>query len=141
MALEHLATRWQGEALVMDKWFAAQATSRLPATLDAVRGLMHHAAFDIRNPNKVRALIGSFCHANHRHFHAADGSGYAFCAAQVIALDALNPQVAARLARAFDRWRRFDAPRVASARQALVSIQTHPGLSRDVTEIIARALA
>ena len=141
MALEHFATRWQGEALVMDKWFAAQATSRLPATLDAVRGLMHHAAFDIRNPNKVRALIGSFCHANHRHFHAADGSGYAFCAAQVIALDALNPQVAARLARAFDRWRRFDAPRVASARQALVSIQTHPGLSRDVTEIIARALA
>ncbi len=140
-ALERFAARWHAEALVMDKWFAVQSTSRLAGTLPTVRSLMSHAAFDIRNPNKVRALIGSFCHANHRQFHAADGSGYAFCAEQVVALDALNPQVAARLARAFDRWRRFDDARMARAREALLAIQAHPGLSRDVTEIVSRALA
>jgi aminopeptidase N len=139
-ALERFATRWQDEALVMDKWFAAQAGSRLPGTLAAVRSLLDHPAFDRRNPNKVRALVSTFCHANHRHFHAADGSGYAFCAEQVIALDALNPQIAARLARAFDRWRRFDPDRMTHAVSALVSIRDHAGLSRDVTEIVTRAL-
>src|SRR5690606_29262842 len=132
---------WQGEALVLDKWLSVQATSRLPHTLAEVRRLMLHPAFDPKNPNKVRALISSFCHGNQVRFHAADGAGYAFCAEQVIALDALNPQVAARLARAFDRWRKFDAGRQAHARAALERIRATPNLSRDTLEVVTRALA
>lgn len=140
-ALSGFYERWQDEALVLDKWFAVQAMSRLPDALQTVRALLKHPAFDLRNPNKVRALIGSFCHGNHVRFHAADGSGYAFAAEQVIALDAINAQVAARLARAFDRWRQFDAPRQAHARAALQRIQARDGLSRDTYEVVSRALA
>jgi aminopeptidase N len=140
-ALAQFYQRWRDEALVLDKWLAVQATSRLPQTLAHVRALMRHEAFDIRNPNKVRALISSFCHGNQVRFHAPDGSGYAFCAEQVIALDALNPQVAARLARAFDRWRKFDAGRQAHARSALERIRATPSLSRDTLEVVSRALA
>ena len=126
---------------MLDKWFGVQASSRLPGTLAEVRALLTHPSFDIRNPNKVRALIGSFCHGNHLHFHAGDGSGYAFASAQVIALDSLNPQVAARLARAFDRWRKFDAGRQAHAESALRRILDTPDLSRDTYEVVSRALA
>jgi aminopeptidase N len=139
-ALAQFYERWRSEALVLDKWLAVQATSRLPGTLGAVRSLMQHPAFDKRNPNKVRALIGSFCHGNQVRFHAADGAGYAFCAEQVIALDPLNPQVAARLARAFDRWRKFDAGRQAHARAALERIRAASKLSRDTLEVVSRAL-
>ena len=125
---------------MVDKWLLVQATSRLPGTLEEVRRLAGHPAFDIRNPNKVYALIRGFC-ANHAHFHATDGSGYAFVADRVIELDALNPQVASRIARAFDRWKRFDAARQAHARSALERIRDTAGLSRDVTEIITRSLA
>ena len=140
-ALALFYARWQNEALVLDKWLAVQATSRLPATLTEVRQLMQHSAFDLKNPNKVRALIGSFCHGNHVRFHALDGSGYRFCAEQVIALDRLNPQVAARLARAFDRWRRFDALRQGHARAALEQVRAVSGLSKDTLEVVTRALA
>ncbi|MBI1397938.1 MAG: aminopeptidase N [Betaproteobacteria bacterium] len=133
--------RWHAEALVLDKWFAVQATSRLPGTLARVRALTEHQDFDIRNPNRVRALVGGFCHHNPLHFHAADGSGYDFLAAHVLQLDALNPQVAARLARAMDRWRKFDAKRQSHARQALERIRDHAGLSKDVSEVVQRALA
>ena len=132
--------RWQHEALVVDKWLAVQATSRLPGTLAEVRALLTHPSFDIRNPNKVRALISSFCHGNPVRFHAADGSGYAFCAEQVMALDPLNPQVAARLARAFDRWKKFDAGRRTHAKAALQRIAALPGLSKDTCEVVTRAL-
>ncbi|MCC5863077.1 MAG: aminopeptidase N [Gammaproteobacteria bacterium] len=140
-ALTGFYARWQDEPLVVDKWFGVQAMSRLPDTLETVRALLAHPAFDLRNPNKVRALIGSFCHGNHVRFHAADGSGYAFAADQVIALDGLNAQVAARLARAFDRWRQFDTGRQAHARAALERIQAREGLSRDTYEVVSRALA
>jgi aminopeptidase N len=140
-ALAVFYERWKHEALVMDKWLGVQSTSRLPGTLAEVRALMGHPAFDLRNPNKVRALISSFCHANPVRFHAADGSGYAFCAEQVIALDALNPQVAARLARAFDRWKKFDAGRQARARTALERIRAVPQLSKDTLEVVTRALS
>jgi aminopeptidase N len=140
-ALAQFYERWKNEALVLDKWLAVQATSRLPGTLAEVRRLMRHPAFDLKNPNKVRALVSSFCHANHARFHAADGAGYAFCAEQVMALDALNPQVAARLARAFDRWKRFDAGRQAHARAALQRIRELAGLSKDTLEVVTRALA
>ncbi len=140
-ALDLFYRRWQHEELVLDKWFGVQAGSRLPGALAGVRALLLHPAFDLRNPNKVRALIGSFCHGNHVRFHAADGAGYAFAAEQVLALDPLNPQVAARLARAFDRWRKFDAGRQAHARRALERIHDAANLSKDTYEVVSRALA
>ncbi len=138
-ALDEFYARWQHEALVVDKWLAAQSTSRRPDTLATVRALTTHPAFDIGNPNKVYALIRAFG-ANLARFNAADGSGYAFIAERIIELDARNPQVASRLARCFDRWKKFDAGRQAHARQALERVRSHQGLSRDVLEIVSRAL-
>ncbi|HEY1289602.1 MAG TPA: aminopeptidase N [Burkholderiales bacterium] len=139
-ALDSFYARWEREPLVVDKWLAVQATSRLPGTLARVHELLSHPAFDIKVPNKVYALIRAFA-SNHVRFHAADGSGYAFLADQVIRLDALNPQVAARMARAFDRWKKFDAGRQAGARAALERIRDTKSLSRDVGEIVTKALA
>jgi len=138
-ALEAFHARWKDEPLVLDKWLAVQATSRLPGTLARVRELLVHPAFDIKVPNKVYALIRSFA-ANHVRFHAADGGGYAFLADQVLVLDRLNPQVAARMARAFDRWKKFDTGRQAKARAALSRIRDAKGLSKDVAEIVVKAL-
>ncbi len=140
-ALERFYEKWQDESLVTDKWFAVQATSRLPDALAAVKRLMSHPAFNLKNPNKVRAVIGNFCQGNHVRFHAADGSGYAFAADQVIALDPLNPQVAARLARSFDRWRKFDTVHQTHAKAALERIRDTAGLSKDTTEVVTKALA
>ena len=140
VALDAFYAKWKDEPLVVDKWLAVQATSRLSATLDEVKRLSAHPAFDIRNPNKVYALIRGFC-ANHARFHAADGAGYEFAAGRVVELDALNPQVAARIARAFDRWRRFDAGRQAHAQGALERIRSTGGLSRDTLEVVTKALA
>ena len=139
-ALDAFYAKWKNEPLVVDKWLAVQAGSRLPGTLVEVRKLLAHPAFDIRNPNKVYALIRSFC-GNHVRFHAADGGGYQFLAEQVIAIDAFNPQVAARMARAFDRWRKFDAGRRQHARAALDRIRDSQGLSKDVAEIVTKTLA
>ena len=139
-ALDAFYAKWKHEPLVVDKWLAVQAGSRLPGTLAEVHKLLAHPAFDIHNPNKVYALIRSFC-GNHVRFHAADGGGYAFLADQVIALDAFNPQVAARMARAFDRWRKFDAGRRQHASAALARIRDAQGLSKDVAEIVSKALA
>jgi aminopeptidase N len=138
-ALAEFYARWQGEALVVDKWLAAQSTSRRPDTLATVRALTAHPAFDIANPNKVYALIRGFG-ANLVRFNAADGSGYAFIADQVLALHDRNPQVASRLARCFDRWQKFDGGRQGHARTALERIRDHQGLSRDVLEVVTRAL-
>src|SRR5438309_6323903 len=139
-ALDAFYNKWKNEALVVDKWLAVQATTRLPSALADVKRLMAHPAFNIRNPNKVYALIGGF-RGNQVRFHAADGSGYAFLAEQVIALDAINPQVAARMARGFDRWRKFDTGRQAHARAALERIHEAMGVSKGVLEIVTRALA
>ena len=139
-ALDAFYERWKGEPLVVDKWLRVQAMSRLEATLPEVKRLTAHPAFSIRNPNKVYALIGGFSQGNHVRFNAADGSGYAFLADQVIALDALNPQVAARMARGFDRWKKFDAERQRHARAALERIRDTTGLSRDVAEIVTKGL-
>lgn len=140
-ALKKFYEQWRDEPLVVDKWFAVQATSRLPNTLACVKDLMHHEAFDLKNPNKVRAVIGAFCHGNHAGFNAGDGSGYAFAADQVIALDAINAQIAARLARAFDRWRKFDQLHQQYARAALDRIKMTEGLSKDTFEVVSNALA
>ena len=140
-ALRWFYDKWRDESLVVDKWFAVQASSRLPGTLAEVQALLTHPAFDARNPNKLRALIGAFCQGNHLRFNAADGSGYVFAAEQIIALDPHNAQVAARLARSFDRWRKFDASHQAHARAALTRIRDTAGLSKDTFEVVTRALA
>ncbi|MHB9087547.1 MAG: DUF3458 domain-containing protein, partial [Thiobacillus sp.] len=139
-ALAAFYARWQDEALVVDKWLQVQATSRLPGTAARVRELMRHPAFDLRNPNKVYALVRSFCGANPRHFHAADGSGYALAADVIIELQAINPQVASRLARSFDRWRQFDAVHQGHARAALERIAACDPLAKDVAEVVGNAL-
>lgn len=138
-ALQDFYQRWQDEPLVIDKWLQVQASSRIGNTLAEVERLVEHPAFDLRNPNKVYALLRTFG-SNHVRFHAADGSGYRFLANQTARLDAINPQVASRLARCFDRWRKFDAGRQSHARAALQRLRGHPGLSRDVFEIVERSL-
>ena len=139
--LEKFYEKWKDEPLVVDKWFSVQATSRLQGTLPEVKKLMNHPAFSIKNPNRARSVVSSFCNANHVSFHAADGSGYTFAADQVIALDALNPQVAARLSRSFDRWRKFDAGRQQHAKKALERIRGTAALSKDTMEVVTKALA
>ena len=138
--LTDFETRWSGESLVMDKWFGVQASSRAPDALARVRRLEQHPEFDLKKPNKVRALLGMFAHGNPHAFHAADGSGYEFVADRIAGLDTLNPQVAARLVTAFARWSRITGPRQAMMRDALVRIQLHAGLSRDVGEMVSRTL-
>ena len=138
-ALADFYAQWKDEALVVDKWLAAQSTSRRPDTLATVKALTAHPAFDISNPNKIYSLIRAFG-ANLARFNAADGSGYAFIADQVLALHERNPQVASRLARCFDRWTKFDAARQAHAKVALLRIRDHANLSRDVFEVVTRAL-
>ena len=140
IALDSFYGRWKDEPLIVDKWLAVQAGSRLPGTLARVQELLKHSAFDIKVPNKVYSLIRSFS-VNHVRFHAADGGGYAFLADQVLALDKLNPQVAARIARGFDRWKRFDPARQAKSKAQLERIRDAAGLSKDVGEIVVKALA
>ena len=140
IALDSFYGRWKDEPLIVDKWLAVQAGSRLPGTLARVKELLAHPAFDLKVPNKVYSLIRSFS-VNHVRFHAADGAGYAFLADQVLALDKLNPQVAARIARGFDRWKRFDAARQSKSKAQLERIRDAAGLSKDVGEIVVKALA
>ncbi|MDJ0806878.1 MAG: aminopeptidase N [Gammaproteobacteria bacterium] len=139
-ALSEFERQWRGDPLVMDKWFAVQANSKLPGTLQAVKKLMLHPAFSLRNPNKVRSLVGAFCSSNISGFHAADGSGYQFLADQVIALDKLNPQVAARLLRVMSRWRRYDPQRQTLMKAEFERVLAQSGLSRDVFEIASKCL-
>jgi aminopeptidase N len=139
-ALATFHARWKDEALVVDKWLQVQSTSRLPGTAQRVRELMQHPAFDIRNPNKVYALVRAFCGANPRHFHAADGEGYRLAADVIIELQAMNPQVASRIARCFDSWRKFDAGRQTHARAALERIEGCADLAKDVAEVVGNAL-
>ena len=136
-ALAEFYERWQNEALVVDKWFAVQSASRRPNTLATIKALTAHPAFDLAKPNKVYAVFRTLG-ANLAHFHSAEG--YATMAEQVRAVDALNPQIASRLARAFDRWKKYDGERQRHARAALESIRNHAGLSPDVFEVVSRAL-
>ncbi len=128
------------DALIQDKWFSVQAASSLPHTLDTVYSLMEQPEFDINNPNKVRSVIGTFCHRNLVCFHAASGKGYQFLAEQVMRLDDSNPQIAARLVGAFNRWKKYDVNRQALARDQLEKILSRPGLSKAVYEIVSRNL-
>ena len=141
IAMARFEARWRDNPLVMDKWLALQATSCRPGTLQRVRGLLSHPVYDARNPNRIRSLVGAFAQSNLPGFHAADGAGYAFVADQVLTIDRSNPQIAARLVAAFNRWRRFDTARGALQRDALERIAAAPALSTDVAEIVAHNLA
>ena len=140
-ALQAFYDRWKDEPLVVDKWFALQATSSLPGTLDAIKALTRHPAFTLSNPNRARALISSLAMGNPLHFHAADGSGYAFLADQVLALNGPNPQLAARILVPLGRWQRHDPVRQAAMKAELDRILAAPDLSRDVYEIAAKSRA
>ncbi len=140
-ALDAFYRRWQGDPLVIDKWFALQARSSLPGTIAAVRDLTAHPTFTRANPNRVRALVGSFSQANPLHFHAAGGEGYAFLADEVLALDKPNPTMAARLVQPLGQWRRYDAARQGLMRAALDRILATPGLSPNTYEMVAKSLA
>jgi aminopeptidase N len=139
--LQRFYRQWEHDPQVVDKWFAIQAGSRLPATLQRVKTLLEHPAFRLTNPNKVRALIGRFCMGNQIRFHAADGEGYRFLADQVIALDRINPQMAARLISALSRWRRYDRARQGLMQDELKRVLATPDTSKDVFEIVSKSLS
>ncbi|KTD46693.1 aminopeptidase [Legionella rubrilucens] len=136
---ERFYDQWQNDELVLDKWFAVQATGEAANTLARVKQLIHHPAFSLKNPNKVRSLIGAFCMSNYRHFHALDASGYAFLTAILVELDKINPQVTARLATPFTRLRRFNKPRQELMRNELERLNAME-LSRDLKEIVSKSL-
>ena len=139
--LDWFEERWKDDPLVLDKWFSLQATSRRPGAIHRVRRLLRHRAFDIENPNRVRALIGAFCHGNQRRFHDASGEGYIFLSSYVLAIDAFNPQTAARLLGAASHWRRLDPDRRALLRAELEHVRAAPGLSKDCYEVVSKFLA
>lgn len=140
-ALAAFAAKWRNDPLVMDKWFAVQAGAKLPGTLQRVKGLLEHPAFSIRNPNKVRSLVGVFCSANLIGFHGADGAGYEFLTDQVLTLDPLNPQIAARLLRIMSRWRRYDDSRQRLMRAQFERVLAQTDVSRDLFEIASKSVA
>ncbi|NMM19753.1 MAG: aminopeptidase N [Rhodoferax sp.] len=142
-ALARFHSQFKKEELVIDKWFALQAGAcdRGGQVLPAVRQLMAHSDFNIRNPNRARSVIFSYCNANPGAFHRTDGAGYLFWSEQVMALNSINPQVAARLARALDRWKKLAEPYRSAAREAIARIADKTDLSNDVREVISRALA
>ena len=140
-ALATFYDMFKADALVVDKWFALQAMQPDADVIDRVRALMAHPAFSIRNPNRVRSLIGSFAGGNPTRFNAADGSGFAFVADVVIELDALNAQVAARLLSSFKSWRSLETGRRDKAEAALRRVVASGPLSADVADIATRSLA
>jgi aminopeptidase N len=138
-AFTHFHDRFKNDPLVLDKWMGLQAGSPLPETAGTVRALMKHPAFDIKNPNRVRALVGAFG-GNHLRFHSADGSGYRLVGEVIRTLDPLNPQVAARMAGVFESWRRYDEARQALMRAELEAIHGLSGISPNLFEITGKML-
>ncbi|WP_423357312.1 aminopeptidase N [Pseudomonas citronellolis] len=139
--LEMFADYFKDNPLVMDQWFSVQAGCTLPGGLERVQALMGHPAFTLKNPNKIRALIGAFANQNLVNFHRADGAGYRFLADQVITLNALNPQIASRLLAPLTRWRKYAPARQALMRAELERILASGELSSDVYEVVSKSLA
>jgi len=133
--------RWREDPLVLDKWFAIQAGSSRTDTLDRVRELAEHSEFNLGNPNRVRSLVGAFCSGNQVRFHGSSGEGYVFLADFVLALNDSNPQVASRMVSIFNDWRRYDSDRQTSMQLQLERIASSGSLSKDVYEIVNRALS
>jgi aminopeptidase N len=139
-ALTDFYNKWVDEALVIDQWFAIQATCPLPGTVERVRALMGHEAFDMKVPNRLRALVSQFAANNIVNFHQADGAGYAFLADRVIELNAINPQIAARILAPLTRWRKFDDARQRLMKAELERILAIEDISSDVYEIASKSL-
>jgi aminopeptidase N len=145
-ALERFHNLFAHEDLVIDKWFSLQARAPEPVgegagrSLQRVKALMQHPDFSMKNPNRARSLIFSFTMFNPAGFHRPDASGYVFWADRVLELDAINPQVASRLARVMDRWKKLAEPYRSAAREAISRVAAKPDLSNDVREIVSRAL-
>ncbi len=138
-ALDEFYKQWQHEPLVVDQWFAIQSTSQNRNTLDRIKVLLQHEAFDIRNPNKVRSLIGAFCGQNHIGFHVESGEGYEFLADRILELDKLNPQIAARLLTPLTRWKKYNSKRQALMQAQLQRIKTSAEISKDVFEVVEKS--
>ena len=139
-AFTHFHDRFKNDPLVLDKWMSLQAASPLPETITAVATLMKHPAFDIKNPNRVRALVGAFS-VNHLRFHSADGAGYRLVGEVIRTLDPMNPQVAARMAGAFESWRRYDPARQEMMKGELKTIRDLPGISPNLFEVAGKMLS
>jgi aminopeptidase N len=139
-AFDAFHNRWKADHLVIDTWFAAQAQSTLPDALDRVRDLTSHPLFSYAMPNKVRALIGNFALQNPLQFNRPDGAGYHFLATEVLKIDALNPQIAARMLGCFRSWKSLEPGRRAQARKALQKVAKSESISRDVFEIVTKML-
>ena len=143
-ALDKFYQLYQQEALVVDKWFALQASlpeaAAAGSVLPQVKKLLQHPAFNLKNPNRARSLVFAYC-ANAAAFHRADAAGYVFWAEQVLALDSFNSQTAARLARMLERWSRLAEPQRSGAFEAISRVAAKSSLSRDVREVLERALA
>ncbi len=138
-AFAHFHDRFKSDPLVLDKWMSLQAGSCLPGTVDSVKGLMKNPAFSLKNPNRVRSLVGAFA-GNHLRFHALDGSGYGLVGDTIRTLDGINPQVAARMSGAFESWRRYDGKRQALMKGELEKIAAQPGLSSNLFEVASKML-
>ena len=142
-AFERFHTMFKDDPLVVDKWFSMQATApeHEDRVFERVKRLLKHPDFVLANPNRARALIGAFCLSNAAGFHRADGAGYAFWVDRVLAIDAINPQLASRVARALDRWACLAEPYRTAAHAAIERVAAHAKLSNDTREIVSRALA
>jgi aminopeptidase N len=138
-ALNHFYARWRDEPLVLDKWFAVQARAARADSVETVRALLSHPKFSLKNPNRVRALVGSFVHANPTGFNRADGNGYDLLASQVLEIDTFNPHIAARLLGAFESWRILEPVRQARAKAILEGLAARQ-LSTDSYEIVTKTL-
>ena len=137
-SIAHFRKRYEGNALALDKWFATQAQLPGEDAFDRVRALENDPAFTLKNPNRVQSLIGSFARANPTGFHRADGAAYRWLAARLLALDALNPQVAARVATAFNGWKRLEPVRREAAHAVIAELSARTDMSRDLTDILGR---
>lgn len=140
LVLKDFYAKWKDNTLVLDKWFALQAMSWLPDTLERVVGLMDDKAFSISNPNKVRSLVGSFCSGNHFRFHNSSGDGYRFLTNRILELDSINPQIAARLVTPFVSWKKYEPQRASLMQDQLREILAKKALSSDVYEIVSKSL-
>ncbi|MFW2389019.1 MAG: aminopeptidase N [Polyangiales bacterium] len=139
-ATDSFYQRWQSEPLVLDKWFRIQAMSNAPSAFDRAVALSGHPAFTLANPNRARSLLYAFAAGNPVAFHRPDGKGHGFVAEQVLRLDGINPQVASRIVSCFNQWRRYESTRRESMKSELERIARAPGISKDVSEIVDRAL-
>ena len=138
-ALNMFYNQWKHEPLVVDQWFVTQALYPGEESLERVKALCRHRAFDIKNPNKVRSLIGVFSSQNHIQFHHVGGKGYEFLADSIIQLDQINPQIAARMMTPLTRWKKFDCKRQALMQAQIQRVKETPNLSKDVFEVAEKS--